>query len=69
VISGIAALMLSDRPYLTPAQLEDWIVSTPSRIDNAAAAFADGRVAYVESTTPADTMISSVVTDFAFGNQ
>lgn len=69
VISGIAALMLSDRPYLTPAQLEDWIVSTPSRIDNAAAAFADGRVAYVESSSPADTMISSVVTDFAFGNQ
>lgn len=69
IISGIAALMLSDRPYLTPAELEAWIVSTPSRIDNANAAFADGRVAHVESLTPAETMISSVSTDFAFGNQ
>lgn len=47
IISGIAARLLSDRPELTPAELEAWIVNTPSRIDNAAAAFADGRVAYV----------------------
>lgn len=47
IISGIAARLLSDRPELTPAELEAWIVNTPSRIDNAAAAFADGKVAYV----------------------
>lgn len=47
IVSGIAARLLSDRPELTPAELEAWIVNTPSRIDNAAAAFADGKVAYV----------------------
>ncbi|MGZ5477227.1 MAG: S8 family serine peptidase, partial [Thermoanaerobaculia bacterium] len=49
ITSGIAARLLSDRPELTPAELEAWIANTPSRIDNAAAAFADGKVAYVES--------------------
>ena len=71
IISGIAALMLSDRPYLTPAALEAWIVSTPSRIDHAAAAFADGKVAYVESIAPpvAQTMVSAFTSDFTSGNQ
>lgn len=49
IISGIAARVLADRPDLTPAELEAWISSTPSRIDNAAAAFADGKVGYCES--------------------
>ena len=71
IISGIAAQLLSDRPDLTPAALEAWITSTPSRIDNAAAAFADGKVAYVESIAPpaAQTMISAFATDAATGNQ
>jgi subtilisin family serine protease len=70
IISGIAALLLSDRPYLSPAELEAWIVSTPSRIDNAAAAFADGKVGYVESLAPAPAMmISSAGADFVTGNQ
>ncbi len=69
IISGIAAMLLSDRPYLTPAELEAWIVSTPSRIDNATAAFADGKVAYVEPVAPSQPMISSFSADFATGNQ
>jgi subtilisin family serine protease len=69
IISGIAALLLSARPNLTPAELEAWIVSTPSRIDNANAAFAGGKVAYVEPVAPSQPMISSFSADFAAGNQ
>ena len=70
IISGIAALLLSDRPYLTPAELEALIVSTPSRIDNTAAAFADGKVAYVESIAPPQPMISAISADVvAAGDQ
>lgn len=54
VISGIAARLLSDRPDLTPQQLEAWITGTPSRVFDASQTLADGRVAYVQSlTTPA----------------
>lgn len=49
VISGIAARLLSDRPDLTPQQLESWITATPSRVYDASAPLADGRVAYVRS--------------------
>lgn len=69
IISGIAALLLSDRPYLTPADLEAWIVSTPSRIDNAAPVFADGKVGYVQSIVPPTApMISAARAEFT-GNQ
>ena len=47
IIAGIAARLLSDRPDLTPQQLESWIISTPSRIDHPASLFADGKVGYV----------------------
>ena len=49
IISGIAARLLADRPTLTPPQLESWITSTPSRIEETAQNFADGKVAYVTS--------------------
>lgn len=52
VIAGIAARLLSDRPHLTPQQLESWIRSTPSRIANPSPAYAWGRVAYVPSLAP-----------------
>ena len=52
VISGIAARLLSDRPHLTPQQLESWIRSTPSRIADPSPAYAEGRVAYVPSLAP-----------------
>ena len=65
IISGIAALLLADRPYLSPAELENLIESTPSRIDNASSAFADGKVAFVEPLIPTLPMVSSaMVADF-----
>lgn len=45
IIAGIAAQMLAERPDLTPQQLEWWIGATPSRVDDASALMADGRVA------------------------
>lgn len=53
VIAGIAARLLSDRPDMTPAQLESWITATPSRVYDPSAPLADGRVAYVRSIAPA----------------
>jgi hypothetical protein len=53
IIAGIAARLLSDRPDLTPQQLETWITNTPSRVHDASAVLADGRVAYVRSIAPA----------------
>lgn len=52
IISGIAARLLSDRPDLSPAQLEAWITATPSRVDNPDALLADGKVAFVQSIAP-----------------
>ena len=46
--SGIAARLLSERPYLTPQELESIITSTPSRIVNPDASRADGKVAFVQ---------------------
>lgn len=52
IIAGIAARLLSDRPDLSPAQLEAWITATPSRVDNPDSLLADGKVAYVRSIAP-----------------
>jgi subtilisin family serine protease len=54
IIAGIAARLLGDRPDLTPAQLETWITSTPSRIMNPDRAYADGKVGYVQSIATVD---------------
>jgi subtilisin family serine protease len=59
VISGIAALLLSENPYLTPQQLESMIESTPSRIFNPEPAYADGRVATV-GPAPLPTLTAAV---------
>lgn len=59
VISGIAARLLSDRPDLTPAELESWIAGTPSRIDNAASVFAGGKVAFIDAIGPLPVMFST----------
>ena len=59
IISGIAARLLADRPELTPQQLESWITSTPSRVDDPDARFADGKVAYVRSIAPAAPPVAS----------
>ena len=48
IISGIAARLLSERPNLTPAELESIIASTQSRIVNPDASRADGKVAFVQ---------------------
>jgi subtilisin family serine protease len=53
IIAGIAARLLSDRPDMTPQQLESWITATPSRVYDPSAPLADGRVAYVRSIAPA----------------
>jgi subtilisin family serine protease len=53
IISGIAARLLSDRPDLSPQQLESWITATPSRVYDAKPSMAEGRVAYVRSIAPA----------------
>lgn len=47
IIAGIAARMLADRPDLTPQQLEWWIASTPSHVDDPSPSMADGRVGFV----------------------
>jgi subtilisin family serine protease len=52
IIAGIAARLLSDRPDLTPQQLEAWITATPSRVENPDALLADGKVAFVQSIAP-----------------
>jgi subtilisin family serine protease len=49
VISGIAARLLSERPDLTPEQIEAWITATPSRVENPDIRLASGKVAYVRS--------------------
>jgi subtilisin family serine protease len=64
IISGIAARLLSEKPSLTPAELEMAISSTPSRIDVPAASYADGKVGFVRDapailTAHAPTVIAS----------
>lgn len=53
IIAGIAARLLSDRPDLSPQQIEAWITATPSRVEDPDALLADGKVAYVRSIAPA----------------
>jgi subtilisin family serine protease len=48
IISGIAARLLSEKPNLSPAELESIIASTQSRIVNPDASRADGKVAFVQ---------------------
>ena len=52
IISGVAAMLLSQHPELTPEQLEAWIESTPSRVANPDGHLADGKVAYASSLDP-----------------
>ena len=59
IIAGIAALLLSENPTLTPQELESIIVSTPSRIFNPDPAYAGGKVAMVEQA-PAPTLTARV---------
>jgi subtilisin family serine protease len=59
IISGIAALLLSQNPFLTPQELETIIVSTHSRIFNPDPAYAGGKVAMVEQA-PAPTLTARV---------
>lgn len=53
IIAGIAARLLSERPDLTPQQIETWIEATPSRVVNPDSTLANGKVAYVRSIAPA----------------
>lgn len=52
IISGIAARLLSERPNLSPQELEAIITSTQSRIVNPDASRADGKVAFVQDAAP-----------------
>jgi subtilisin family serine protease len=52
IIAGIAARMLSEAPYLIPAEIEAIITSTPSRVFNPDAQHADGKVAFVRDAVP-----------------
>lgn len=60
VISGIAARLLSERPDLTPEQLEAWITATPSRVENPDIRLASGKVAYVRSIAQPAPAIAEV---------
>ncbi len=59
IVSGIAARILAGDATLTPAALERWIEATPSRIDNAADAFASGKVVHLDTITSRQPMISA----------
>lgn len=52
IVSGIAALMLAERPDATPQQLEAWITSTPARTATRERRSADGKVASLLSLPP-----------------
>lgn len=60
VISGIAARLLSERPDLTPEQIESWITATPSRVENPDIRLAGGKVAYVRSIAATPPEIAEV---------
>jgi serine protease len=55
IISGIAARLLSQRPTLTPAELEAIIVATPSRVFNPDPSHADGKVAFLQDAPAVQT--------------
>jgi serine protease len=52
IISGIAAMLLTQHPDLTPEQLEEWITQTPSRVKNPDDRLADGKVGYASNLDP-----------------
>lgn len=52
IISGIAAILIAEHPEMTPEQLEQWITSTPSRVDDPDETFAGGKVAYANASPP-----------------
>lgn len=52
IISGIAAMLLSDHPGLTPEELEAWIKSTPSRVVDPDETLANGKVAFSNTAEP-----------------
>jgi subtilisin family serine protease len=62
IISGIAARLLSERPNLTPQELEAIITSTPSRIVNPDVSRADGKVAFVQDSPAVMTASHAIAT-------
>jgi subtilisin family serine protease len=52
IISGVAALLLSQHPGMTPEELESWITSTPSRVVNPDDRLANGKVANASNLDP-----------------
>jgi subtilisin family serine protease len=58
IIAGIAARLLSERPNLTPQELEAIITSTPSRIVNPDVSRADGKVAFVQDAPAVLTAVT-----------
>ncbi|HEY2830555.1 MAG TPA: S8 family serine peptidase [Thermoanaerobaculia bacterium] len=62
IISGIAALLISNHPDISPEQLEWWITSTPSRVADPTAALAAGKVAFEFVPQPAIRAVASRVT-------
>jgi subtilisin family serine protease len=59
IISGVAAMLISEHPRLTPEELEAWITSTPSRVVNPDEALANGKVTYSNGTEPRGIMVQS----------
>jgi subtilisin family serine protease len=59
IIAGIAARILAADPVLSPAEIEDIIKSTPSRVFNPDPSHADGKVAIVQDASPAMTTAAS----------
>jgi len=62
IISGIAALLISDHPDLSPEQLEWWITNTPSRVTDPTFALAAGKVGYEFVPQPAVSAVASRTT-------
>jgi len=60
IISGIAARILSENPFLTPPEIESIIESTPSRIFDPDPARADGKVAFVQDAPSPAVMTARV---------
>jgi subtilisin family serine protease len=52
IISGIAAILLAERPSLSPQELEAAITATPSRTVRPDDRFAGGKVAYLPAPRP-----------------
>jgi subtilisin family serine protease len=62
IISGIAAVLIAEHPELTPEQLESWITSTPSRVDDPDEKFANGKVAYANGSRPPVRTLAQKIT-------